>query len=316
MSNHIDTLSEKTQKKQIDSTKEKSPLRKFTDKLFGGFNLTWPSIILYAIGAAVLTTIFLVVPIFKDTSFAKMGETLETWVLLAIIIIANSKNPLDSALKTFVFFLISQPLIYLFQVPFSWQGWGIFQYYKYWFIVTLCTFPAAYIGWYIKKKNWLSLLILTPILILLAMLCNDSMKQAIYNFPHLLLTVIFCIAQILLYLYVFTEKIPQKIIGLLIPITTIIIMLLIPKTVDFTSSQFLPDDPILTDNAIVTVDNPEVVDIKISSSGEDGTTIQTHVHAYDTTSFIIKDGDREYHYNIHIYEDNLGVSQIDITSDN
>ena len=98
-----------------------------------------------------------------------MGETLEEWIFFAVIIIANAQKALlTRRFKTFVFFLISQPLIYLLQVPFSWQGWGLFQYYKYWFILTLCTFPAAYIGWYIRKKNWLSLLILMPVLILLA----------------------------------------------------------------------------------------------------------------------------------------------------
>lgn len=127
-----------------------------------------------------------------------MGETLEAWIFFAVIIIANAKSPLDSALKTFVFFLISQPLIYLLQVPFSWQGWGLFQYYKHWFILTLCTFPAAYIGWYIKKKNWLSLLILMPVLILLAYLCEDGLKHVIHQFPSLLIMVVFCVLQVFL----------------------------------------------------------------------------------------------------------------------
>ena len=59
--------------------KEKSAFRRFTDKLYGGIDLTWPGIILYAVGTAVLTTVFLLVPVFKDTSFARMGETLEAW---------------------------------------------------------------------------------------------------------------------------------------------------------------------------------------------------------------------------------------------
>ena len=92
-----------------------------------------------------------------------------------------------------------------------WQGWGIFQYYKFWFILTLCTFPAAYIGWYIKKKNWLSLVILMPMLILLALIAKGGINHVIYEFPHLLLMVVFCVAQILLYHYVFTENVAQKI---------------------------------------------------------------------------------------------------------
>ena len=299
-----------TKKTKKDSAKEeKCAFKKITDKLYGGISFTWPRLILFAIGAAVLTSIFLIVPIFKDTSFAKMGETLEAWVFLAIIIIANSKKPLESALKTFVFFLISQPLIYLIQVPFTWQGWGIFQYYKFWFILTLCTFPAAYIGWYIKKKNWLSVIILMPMLILLALIAKDGINHVIYEFPHLLLMVVFCIAQILLYLYVFTENISQKIAGFLAPFVVVAVMLLMPKTVDFSSTQFLPDNPVLTENASIIVDNSDIAEIKISNPGKDST-IFIHVHAYDKTSFTIKDGDKEYCYDINIYEDGLGVSQI------
>ena len=198
----------------------KSALRRFTDKLFGGIELTWFSVIIFAVGTAVTTAVFLIVPIFKDTSFMRIGETLKAWVFFAVIIMANCKKTLESALKTFVFFLISQPLIYLFQVPFSWQGWGLFQYYGHWFILTLCTFPAAFIGWYIKKKNWLSLLILSPMLVLLALICEDASKQVIHNFPHLLITVIFCIAQMFIYLYAFTDKLSQKLVGALVPVIT------------------------------------------------------------------------------------------------
>jgi len=52
---------------------EKSALRKFTDKLYGGIELTWLKVILFAIGTAVLTAVFLIVSIFKNTSFMRMG---------------------------------------------------------------------------------------------------------------------------------------------------------------------------------------------------------------------------------------------------
>ena len=292
---------------------EKSALRRFTDRVYGGIRFSWPGVILYAVGAAVLTTVFLVFPLFKGTSFARMGETLEAWIFFAVLIIANAESPLDSALKTFVFFLISQPLIYLFQVPFSWQGWGLFQYYRYWFILTLCTFPAAFIGWYIRKKNWLSLLILMPVLLLLAYLCKDVVKQVIHAFPHLLVMLLFCVLQILLYLYAFTEKRSQRIAGALVLIAVLAAMVLMPKQVDFFSSQFLPDDPVLTEQAAVTVEDPGIAEISVSGTGEDSTVL-IHVHAYGETAFSIRDGERDYPYTIHIYEDNQGVSQIEITA--
>ena len=96
--------------------KKQSLLRRCTDKLFGGIDMKWWKVIVLAVASAVITFIFLVVPIFENTSFYNMGVTFEAWILLAVFIMANCKKPLESALKTFVFFLISQPLIYLFQV--------------------------------------------------------------------------------------------------------------------------------------------------------------------------------------------------------
>ena len=117
----------------------------------------------------------------------------------------------------------------------------------------------------------------------------------------------------MIYLYAFTEKLSQRLVGVLVPIAVIAVMLLMPKNVDFSSSQFLPDNPVLTENAAVTVDDTGIADISVQGTGKDST-VQIHVHAYGSTSFTIKDGDNEYPYNISIYEDDQGVSRIDITS--
>ncbi len=67
-----------------------------------------------------------ILPITADTSFRDISVYLEWWILFGTIIICNSKSPKDSALKYFIFFLISQPLIYLIEVPFSSMGFGYF----------------------------------------------------------------------------------------------------------------------------------------------------------------------------------------------
>ena len=167
-------------------------------KIFGGIDLTWKKLIIFAIITAVYTAIMAIIPITKDTSFRDIAATLEWWILFGVIIISNSKSPLDSALKCFIFFLISQPLIYLLQVPFSWQGWHLFSYYKYWFIWTLFTIPMGYIGYYIKKDNILSVIILLPMLLLLAIIGIGFFDSAISNFPHHLLSGLFCFAAIIL----------------------------------------------------------------------------------------------------------------------
>ena len=163
-------------------------------KLFGEIDLTWKKLIIFAVVVAAYTALMATLPITRDTSFRDIAINFEWWILFGTIIICNSKTPKDSALKCFVFFLISQPLIYLFQVPFSWQGWGLFKYYKYWFGLTLLTIPMGYIGYYIKENNILSVIIISPMLILLAYEGIGYLSSAIENFPHHLLSCIFCFA--------------------------------------------------------------------------------------------------------------------------
>lgn len=201
-------------------------MRRFADKLFGGLKMSWLRVILFAAATAVVTAVFLLVPVFEGTSFERMGVTFEAWIFFAVIIMSNCGKPLESAFKTFVFFLISQPLIYLLQVPFSSQGWGLFGYYRYWFLWTLATFPMAFVGWYIKKKNWLSLLILAPILFLLTNDYVGGFRDAAKHFPRMLVMAVFCLGQVLIYLYAFTEKLWQKLLGFFVPLAVVAVLLL------------------------------------------------------------------------------------------
>ena len=192
-------------------------------KLFGGIDLTWKKLIIFAIVAGVYTAIMAILPITKDTSFEDITIYFEVWILFGIIIITNSKSPLDSALKCFVFFLISQPLVYLLQVPFSALGWGIFSFYRYWFIWTLFTLPMGYIGYYMKKDKWWGLLILTPILLLLGYHYANYLGKTIYYFPHHLLSAIFCFVTLLLYPQVIFNDKKVRTLGLIISILIIIL---------------------------------------------------------------------------------------------
>ena len=129
-------------------------------KLFGGIDLTWPKVIIWALVSGVVTALLAIIPVLKYTSFIAPVETFELWILFGIIIIMNSKSNMDAALKSFVFFLISQPIIYLLQIPFSPLGTGILGYYKYWFIWTVLCLPMGYIGYYMKLGKWWGYLIL------------------------------------------------------------------------------------------------------------------------------------------------------------
>ena len=192
-------------------------------KLFGGINLTWKKLILFAVMAGVYTAIMAILPITRNTSFEDITVYFEVWILFGIIIIMNSNSPKDSALKCFVFFLISQPLVYLLQVPFSALGWGIFGFYRYWFIWTLLTIPMGYIGYYMKLDKWWGLLILTPILLLLGYHYANYLGRVIFFFPRHLLSALFCFASILLYPQVIFNDKKVKSIGLVISILILLL---------------------------------------------------------------------------------------------
>ncbi len=168
-------------------------------KLFGGLNITWPKLILFAVICGGYTGVVAAIPALKDTSFQDISISFEWWIFFAILIIVNSKSALDSACKVIVFFLISQPLVYLVQVPFSDLGFGLFRYYPAWFRWTLLTFPMAFVGWYMKKDKWWGLLILSPMLVFLGYHAYNFLGEARSFFPNHLLSALFCAAAVLLF---------------------------------------------------------------------------------------------------------------------
>lgn len=192
-------------------------------KLFGGINLTWLKLIIFAVLAAVYTAVVAVIPITRDTSFRDITVTFEVWILFGVIIIMNSKSAIDSALKCFVFFLISQPLIYIFQVPFSDLGWDIIKYYKNWILWTILTIPMGFIGYYMKKNKWWGLLILTPVLIFLAVgHYYGFFTYMLTYFPYRVLSVLFVAATMIIYpLAIFKDK-KIKMAGLAISIVLLL----------------------------------------------------------------------------------------------
>lgn len=174
-------------------------MKKVINKLFGGINLTWPKLIIVAVIAGVFTAAMAIIPIFQNTSFHTITATFEVWILFGIIIIMNSKSNLDSALKCFVFFLISQPLVYLLQVPFSRQGWGLFGYYKYWFIWTILCLPMGFVGYWMKKDKWWGYLILLPMLGLTAYSYLTYFSDFQFSMPRYILISLFCACVLICY---------------------------------------------------------------------------------------------------------------------
>ena len=214
-------------------------------KLFGGINLTWKKLILFAVIAGIYTAVMAIIPFMENTSFRDIATYFEWWILFGIIIICNSKSPLDSALKCFVFFLISQPLIYLLQVPFSYMGWSLFSYYKYWFIWTLACLPMGYIGYYIKKNNILSVIIVLPMLIFLSYLGIGYLNSLLENFPHHLLSFIFCFGSIILIVLNLFDKLKLRLISFgVVFVATILLIIkvgILNNTFEIVTPLDIPD---------------------------------------------------------------------------
>ena len=214
-------------------------------KIFGELNLTWPKIIIGAILIGIYGGLVCLIPYVKESSLHDISVTFEVWILFGILIIVNSKTPKESALKCFVFFLISQPLIYLTQdilVPRNPSR--LMTFYKYWLLWTIACVPMGYIGHYMKKNKWWGLLILMPMIAILTLSYTSYLPLTFYTFPYHLLTSIFCAASIIIYpIYIFDDKKIKK-IGL-----TISILIVIVSTI----FSFL---------------NPHVYDTQILSSGE------------------------------------------------
>lgn len=274
-------------------------------KLFGGLEITWPKLIIASIIMGVYTAIVaMLVP--EGNSFHDIAVTPEWWVLLAILIIVNSKKPLDAALKTFVFFLISQPLVYLVQVPFSSMGWRLFGYYPYWFGITLLTFPGAFIGWYIKKDKWYSGVILSVMTVLLALTGVSFIYSFVETPPSHLITIIYCFTMIPIFIFaIFKNKTPRIITA---AITALSLLIYIPLTPIKSYETY--NNAFITENEITFVGEPYVS--SWSGEGKGSVEIIKYDEGYNfklsgtrgkTYHFTISDDQNEYNFKYYFDSD-------------
>ena len=272
---------------------------KLLHKIFGGIHLSWLKVIILAVIMGIYTGLINQVPFLFDTSFRDIAISFEVWIFLGTFIIMNAKSNLDSALKCFVFFLISQPLVYLVEVPFS--GWEIMHYYKNWILWTILTFPMGFIGYYLKKNKWWGLFILTPILILLAFHYASFLGETIFSFPKHLLSGIFCAVTMIIYvLAIFSGK-KTRIAGLVISSSLIAVLTLITLV-----------NPVVYDTVILTCDAESEVyfddSYTVYLSDESFGTLDVDVHKGET--------EKDDFYLLHALLKKAGKTDVIIKSPN
>ena len=255
---------------------------------FGELNITWPKLIVFAVAAGVYTGVMAMLPIARETSFADISITFEWWVLFGILIIVNSKTPKESALKCFVFFLISQPLVYLVQVPFSWRGWGLFAYYPPWFLWTLLTLPMGFAGYYLRKEKWWSVLILLPVTALVSYQYVDYFRETTSFFPQHLLTTVFCAASVISYpLCIFKNK-RLKLAGLAVSLALIIAATVLAVS----AGRMTYNTTVMVSGGSLNTEFDDTYSVRLEDEayGEVSIVYDAHIESYKVNAFIIKTG--------------------------
>ena len=265
---------------------------KLCRKLFGGLTLSWPVIIIGAVLAGVYTALMAILDVTHNTSFITITATFEVWIFFGILIIMNSKSNKESALKCFVFFLISQPLVYLVQVPFSQMGWGLFQYYGYWFAWTVFCLPMGYIGYFMKKDKWWGYLILFPMIAAVAYSYLAYLSEFQFAYPRYILICLFCIATLIMYpLCIFHSK-KIQIVGLcislfLIGLVTVIDLCNPPEY--STYIMFNNEENVFDDTYTVTLEDSRYGTVEINHFTEDDAYgIRSHFKHSGKTFLVLK----------------------------
>lgn len=234
-----------------------------TKKLFGEFEMTWRRVILFAVITAVYTAGVNVLPFLKETSFQDIAVNLEWWFLFAIFIVVNCRTVWEACAKCFVFFLISQPLIYLLEVPFDPTGWGLFRYYRWWFIMTLLTIPGAAAAFMLKKKNWLSVAVLSVATGYLAYQSAVYFRSALNRFPFHLLSAVFCLLLALLLVYVLLDSRKQRRAAMLVIALVFLCCFILPL---ITSGGASTNIPLGDGSWSCSVDDASVLTVEISDT--------------------------------------------------
>ena len=159
---------------------------------FGTLPMTWPVVCAFAAIIGIYVGVLNQIPILYDTSFREIAVSYEWWVLFALLIVSNCKSAREAGMKCLVFFLISQPVIFLVELPSIGLDKVLYYYTKIWLPITLLTLPGGAIAFYAKKQNALGAVVLSIGNTIVALMGVSYFQKLCHSFPRQLLTVISC----------------------------------------------------------------------------------------------------------------------------
>lgn len=248
----------------------------------------WKKVILLSVITAVYTAGVNLIPFLKDTSFQDIAVNLEAWILFAMLIIMNCETRKEAVIKTFVFFLISQPLIYFIEALLGPVGFGIFGYYRYWFAVTLLTIPGAAVAFQVKKKGWLGALALSVAIAFLGYMAVTYYRGLRTRFPNHILSMIFCVAFAVMMIVLFIDDFKPRFVVTVILIAAISLSLLVTKPV-LTYEVVLPEG-----NWVYVIEDDSIVQIEKTDS--DNFTLHAGKAGGTLITFTKENGERKEYY--------------------
>ena len=187
-------------------------------KLYGNLKMSWLNVILFAVAAGAYTGLVMLVDFFYETSFQDIGISFEWWVIFAVIVVVNCNKSVEAMFKCFVFFLISQPLVYAVEIllgPLTADMAWI--YYKTtWLPATFLTLPGGFIAYHCKKQNMLGAVILGLGNTIQAFMGVSYFYKAFTSFPHHILSGIVCFASIFVMSFCIQKEKKYRLVSILL----------------------------------------------------------------------------------------------------
>lgn len=250
----------------------------FLKKLFGGLHMSWPVVVVFAVVAGAYTGVVNQIPALANTSFSDIAVTYECWVLFAAIVATNCEKPLEAALKTFVFFAISQPVVFLVELPMLGTEMAA-TYLGAWLIPIVLTFPGGALAWRMKKGDWLSVTIVVLGAAFLGALCASHAASALANFPRHLLSAVFCVAIAVAFAFRFVEKPVLRALPCAVAAAAFAAILVFSQQSEVSYSTVLPEGDWETatlangDGATAEIVDGDILELSMPSSVASGNTV-------------------------------------------
>ncbi len=199
--------------------------------LFGNLKMRWLFVVAFAVAAGVYTGAVMLFDCLKDTSFQDIGISYEWWVIFAVIIVVNCRKNWEAMLKCFVFFLISQPLVYAVQMLFGelTADLALYYYLGIWLPATFLTLPGGFIAYYCQKQNALGAVVLGLGNTIQTVFGVHYLASAISDFPHHILSGVVCFGSIFLMSFQIQKEKKYRLISILLPFVLTVVLLLLAK---------------------------------------------------------------------------------------